>query len=102
MRIRSLRIRKTDFSSFLTPSFFVERNLDTGLEGERWYFQDTRSYCKYGSYPIDHVEGLAEDELVGQLVCLREQDLFQIVDCEGLAKVVLECAQRRRAAGAKM
>jgi hypothetical protein len=83
---------------FLVPDsiVFIGKNLEP-LEqdddkGESWWFQDTESFCKIGPYP-QHRDTLQEKG--GRLIRLYERDLYQVVDCNGLARVLSECTTRR-------
>ncbi len=96
---------------FLVPEsvVFLGKNLEANLTEDMWYFQDSRSYCVYGpetySEPFDkevteeEFAEIASAKLPTTLVTLQRNNLYEVVDCEGLAKAASECALRRANAG---
>jgi hypothetical protein len=92
---------------FLVPRalVFLGKNLESPSFPDMWYFQDAKSYCVYG--PEDFLEPfereVTEEEFAKiaggtvptTLVTLKEENLYQIVDCGGLAKAAADCASRR-------
>lgn len=69
---------------------FLGTNIDPEYaDGDRWYFQDTKSYCEFGAFP-NHRLGQ------GNVYELRESDLKQVVDVSGLVAELSECLARRR------
>jgi len=86
---------------FLIPDslVFVGKNVDEIEERDTWYFQDTKSYCAYGAYPNNQSSGIESDEYYGRLYALHEEDLIQIVDCQGLIDALTKCMERRSKSG---
>jgi hypothetical protein len=86
---------------FLIPDslVFVGKNVDGDEECDTWYFQDTKSFCAFGAYPHNADAGLGPDDYYGRLYALHEEDLSQIVDCQGLIEVISQCITRRKTAG---
>jgi hypothetical protein len=92
---------------FLVPEsvVFLGKNLEPTETEDLWYFQDAQSYCFYGpetfSEPFDEVTNeelgkiIASETLRTKLVTLPRDNLYQVADCEGLAKAASECAMRR-------
>ena len=80
---------------FLVPDslVFIGKNLDADDDRETWYFQDTDSYCLLGAYPHHSTPG--RDQSDARIYSLHEEDLYQVVDCQGLAKVLMDCQARR-------
>lgn len=75
------------------PLIFIGKNLDLEIEtAESWYFQDPHSYCRYGSFP--HNDQTKSDEPDGHMVCLRGEELNQMVDTDGLVEELKKCNQR--------
>ena len=77
---------------------FIDMNLGFGDEKdevETWYFQDAKSYSSKGAYKKDFET--SDDEV--RLYQLRREDLYQVVDCKGLAAIASKCAKRRLAVG---
>jgi hypothetical protein len=83
---------------FLVPTslVFLGRNMITSEQHpDLWYFQDADSYCQSGS--IKPSAGDIDER--GILYALTADQLTQVVDCEGLSEVILECRNRRSKAG---
>ena len=87
---------------------FLGKNLEANTSEDTWYFQDSRSYYVYGpeTYSAPFDREITEKEFAKMtavspsttLVTLQKNNLYQVVDCEGLARAALECAMRRAAA----
>lgn len=96
---------------FLMPEsiVFLGLNLEPNLAEPLWYFQDAKSYCVYGpetfvepfEREIDEAEFARFTRKMPPTVItsLPEANLYQVVDCEGLARSASECAKRRASAG---
>jgi len=90
---------------YLVPDslVFIGRNLfPDDYPDDRWFFQDSDSYCTTGRL-LDRmsVEERDSGESHGRLVSLRENDLDQIVDLQGLIEELRECEARRVERGAQ-
>lgn len=81
-----------------TPMVFLGRKIDGEEEPEEplWVFQDSDSYCQLG--PCDTQSTSEQDEQI-KLYAVREKNLFQVVDFEGLRAALLECQARWFKAG---
>jgi hypothetical protein len=77
------------------PLIFVGRNLDSDdrRSHDVWCFQNLDSYSEFGVY--NSLSKLPERSPAGFLTCLQYDDLFQVVDYTGLAKRLLNSAERR-------
>jgi hypothetical protein len=99
---------------FITPKsvVFIGKNLGRNevIQGNRdidhWYFQDATSYCVYGasdfSEPFDKEVNreTIDAEVAGRtirtkLFPFQEDELHEVVNCEGLARALFECMKRR-------
>ncbi|MGH7840871.1 MAG: hypothetical protein ACREQT_05050 [Candidatus Binataceae bacterium] len=89
---------------------FLGKNMERTVSAETWYFQDPESYCFYGPETFlepfdDNVDKervasvFANDTLRTTLVTLVEDNLYQVVNCEGLARAASDCAMRRAKVG---
>jgi hypothetical protein len=84
---------------YFTPDamIFVGMNLDGPEDsGDRWFFQDARSYCRYGAHPKMKTPKKGEK---GKLYVLKASELDQMVDSAHLATLLAEHAARRAATG---
>lgn len=81
-----------------TPMVFLGRKIDEGEEPEEplWFFQDSESFCQIG--PYDTQSTSEQDERI-ELYAVREKNLFQMVDFEGLRAALLGCQSRWDKAG---
>jgi hypothetical protein len=96
---------------YLVPKamVFLGKNLDPSANPDNWCFQGAESYCVYGpetfSQPFDRnianeeFVRIASETLPTKLVSLLTGDLNQMVDCEGLANALRECAEHRNRVG---
>jgi hypothetical protein len=88
---------------------FLGKNLEPIGAGGNWYFQDSHSYCVYGPHDFsepfekevtrEEFAKVAAKTLPTTFVILGQDNLCQVVDCEGLAKAASECAMRRAGLG---
>jgi hypothetical protein len=79
------------------PMIFIGKNIEAREKPNSWYFQDTDSYCLMGLYPNVRRNNRKKDS--GELYAVNGNQLHQVVDCGGLAEVLLECRARRAKAG---
>lgn len=89
-----------DQKLYLAPDtlIFVGKNLENLTDNrDTWYFQDSHSYWHKGAFTAEERSSMSEPD--GNVYCLHEEDLFQIVDMDGLRAELEEC--KRRWAGKK-
>jgi hypothetical protein len=79
------------------PMIFIGKNIEGRDKPNSWYFQDTDSYCQMGPYPNVRRNNRKKDN--GALYAVNDKQLHQVVDCRGLAEILLECGARRAKAG---
>jgi hypothetical protein len=84
-----------DARLYLVPDslIFVGRNIEE-RNRDTWFFQDASSYLQLGAYP-NHSD-CDDPELSARVYFLHEEDLYQIVDLQGLQLEAEECADRWR------
>jgi hypothetical protein len=69
---------------------FIGKNLEEEVVRDTWYFQDTGSFFELGAFPNNK----PGDGRISRLYRLHEEDLFQVVDAEGLSEEVLKFQAR--------
>ena len=80
---------------------FVGKNVEEPADDneDRWYFQDTNSYCTKGVFTgIPATPSGSSAAISVHVYRLRAQELTQIVDCNGLRLEIARCIKRRGAA----
>jgi hypothetical protein len=86
---------------YLVPDslVFVGKNAERSASDDgddRWYFQDTDSYCTKGMFTsIPPSPSGKSDEISVRVYRLRKDELTQVVDCEGLRAELAQCSERR-------
>src|SRR5579862_6203666 len=69
---------------------FIGKNLEEGVDGEAWYFQDVDSFCTHGPYSAQLQR--ATDV---RLFRLNSEDLSQVLDSVELSEELMNCATLR-------